>query len=77
MRALGDPDAFPAGDLGVLHGLRALGVDADAREAERRSQAWRPFRAYTVLHLWQALESGGASVSATYTTMPSPSASCC
>jgi AraC family transcriptional regulator, regulatory protein of adaptative response / DNA-3-methyladenine glycosylase II len=37
MRALGDPDAFPAGDLGVLHGLRALGVEADAREAERRS----------------------------------------
>jgi AraC family transcriptional regulator of adaptative response / DNA-3-methyladenine glycosylase II len=61
MRALGDPDAFPASDLGVLHGLRALGVDADAREAERRSQAWRPFRAYTVLHLWQALESGGST----------------
>ncbi|MDP9257657.1 MAG: DNA-3-methyladenine glycosylase, partial [Actinomycetota bacterium] len=54
MRALGDPDAFPAGDLGVRHGLRALGVEADAREAERRSQAWRPFRAYTVLHLWGA-----------------------
>ena len=48
-------------DLGVLHGLRALGVEADAREAERRSQAWRPFRAYTVLHLWKALESGGAT----------------
>jgi AraC family transcriptional regulator of adaptative response / DNA-3-methyladenine glycosylase II len=61
MRALGDPDAFPAGDLGVLHGLRALGVAADAREAERRSQAWRPFRAYTVLHLWQAIKSGGAT----------------
>jgi AraC family transcriptional regulator, regulatory protein of adaptative response / DNA-3-methyladenine glycosylase II len=61
MRALGDPDAFPASDLGVLHGLRALGVEADAREAERRSQAWRPFRAYTVLHLWGALESGGAT----------------
>jgi len=61
MRALGDPDAFPASDLGVLHGLRALGVEADAREAERRSQAWRPFRAYTVLHLWGALESGGVT----------------
>jgi AraC family transcriptional regulator of adaptative response / DNA-3-methyladenine glycosylase II len=59
MRALGDPDAFPAGDLGVLHGLRALGVDADAREAERRSQAWRPFRAYAVLHLWRVLHGGG------------------
>ena len=72
MRALGDPDAFPASDLGVLHGLRALGVEADAREAERRSQAWRPFRAYTVLHLWKALESGARDVSETYTTMPSP-----
>jgi len=61
MRALGDPDAFPASDLGVLHGLRALGAEADAREAERRSQAWRPFRAYTVLHLWKALESGGVA----------------
>jgi AraC family transcriptional regulator of adaptative response / DNA-3-methyladenine glycosylase II len=59
MRALGDPDAFPASDLGVLHGLRALGIDADSREAERRSQAWRPFRAYTVLHLWRALEGEG------------------
>src|SRR4051812_42900767 len=61
MRALGDPDAFPAGDLGVLHGLRALGADADARDAERRSRAWRPFRAYSVLHLWGALESAGTS----------------
>ena len=51
----------PPSDLGVLHGLRALGVEADAREAERRSQAWRPFRAYTVLHLWRALESGGVT----------------
>jgi AraC family transcriptional regulator of adaptative response / DNA-3-methyladenine glycosylase II len=61
MRALGDPDAFPASDLGVLHGLRALGVEAGARGAEYRSQAWRPFRAYTVLHLWGALENGGAT----------------
>ena len=61
MRALGDPDAFPASDLGILHGLRALGAEADAREAERRSQAWRPFRAYGVLHLWGALESGNAA----------------
>lgn len=61
MRALGDPDAFPASDLGILHGLRALGADLDAREAERRSQAWRPFRAYTVQHIWRALEPGAAA----------------
>jgi AraC family transcriptional regulator of adaptative response / DNA-3-methyladenine glycosylase II len=60
MRALGDPDAFPASDLGVLHALRALGAEAGAREAERRSQAWRPFRSYAVLHLWGALEGAAA-----------------
>src|SRR4051794_14335534 len=31
LRALGDPDAFPAGDLGVRRGARALGLPADAR----------------------------------------------
>ena len=61
MRALGDPDAFPASDLGVLHGLRALGADCDAREAERRSHAWRPFRAYAVQHIWSALEPEAAA----------------
>ena len=44
MRALADPDAFPAGDL-VL--CRRLGADAAAR-AER----WRPWRAYAAMHLW-------------------------
>jgi AraC family transcriptional regulator of adaptative response / DNA-3-methyladenine glycosylase II len=57
MRALGDPDAYPASDLGVLHALRALGVEADARESERRSQAWRPFRSYSLMHLWGSLAS--------------------
>lgn len=52
MRALGHPDAFPAGDL-VLQ--QVLGGDAGRlgeRETETRSQAWRPWRAYAVLHLW-------------------------
>ena len=48
MRALGAPDAFPGGDLGVL---RALGVKS-AREAEARAEAWRPWRAYAAMHLW-------------------------
>lgn len=48
LRALGDPDAFPAGDL-VLR--RALGV-ATAREAEARAEAWRPHRAHALVHLW-------------------------
>jgi AraC family transcriptional regulator of adaptative response / DNA-3-methyladenine glycosylase II len=56
MRALGWPDAFPAGDLGVQ---RALGV-ASAREARARAEAWRPWRAYAVMHLWRRAASGTA-----------------
>jgi AraC family transcriptional regulator of adaptative response / DNA-3-methyladenine glycosylase II len=48
MRALGAPDAFPAGDLGVLRAIDAR----DAREAEARAEGWRPFRAYAAMHLW-------------------------
>lgn len=50
VRALGDRDAFTAGDL-VLR--RALG-GVSAREAERLSQSWRPLRAYALLHLWSS-----------------------
>jgi AraC family transcriptional regulator of adaptative response / DNA-3-methyladenine glycosylase II len=48
MRALAWPDAFPASDLGVL---KALGETRTARAASR-SEAWRPWRAYAVMHLW-------------------------
>jgi AraC family transcriptional regulator, regulatory protein of adaptative response / DNA-3-methyladenine glycosylase II len=57
MRWLGWPDAFPPGDIAVLKamGLAELGKGARAeREAELRSQAWRPWRAYAVLRLWNA-----------------------
>jgi AraC family transcriptional regulator of adaptative response / DNA-3-methyladenine glycosylase II len=49
MRALRWPDAFLAGDLVVR---RALGVTTSAR-AEAKSAAWRPWRAYAVMHLWK------------------------
>ncbi|HEX7137981.1 MAG TPA: AlkA N-terminal domain-containing protein [Vicinamibacterales bacterium] len=48
MRALGEPDAFPSGDLV----LRRMAGDLTASELERRSQAWRPWRAYAVMLLW-------------------------
>jgi AraC family transcriptional regulator of adaptative response / DNA-3-methyladenine glycosylase II len=48
MRALGEPDAFPSGDIGLL---RALGLKSSA-ELERRSEAWRPWRAYATMYLW-------------------------
>ena len=50
MRALGDPDAFPSGDLGLL---RAVGLRS-ARELEKRAEAWRPWRSYACMYLWAA-----------------------
>jgi AraC family transcriptional regulator of adaptative response / DNA-3-methyladenine glycosylase II len=49
MRALGDPNAFPAGDLGLL---RAASI-GDQRELLRRAEGWRPWRAYAAMYLWQ------------------------
>jgi AraC family transcriptional regulator, regulatory protein of adaptative response / DNA-3-methyladenine glycosylase II len=48
MRALGEPDAFPASDLGLL---RATGL-RNVRDLQRRSAAWRPWRAYVAMYLW-------------------------
>ena len=48
MRALGWPDAFPDSDLAVM---RAMG-ETSASRARARSEAWRPWRAYAVMHLW-------------------------
>lgn len=48
MRALGEPDAFPIGDLGLLRALDLKNV----RDLERRAEAWRPWRAYAAMYLW-------------------------
>jgi 3-methyladenine DNA glycosylase/8-oxoguanine DNA glycosylase len=53
MRALGDRDAFPAKDLGVIKALDALGVARARHEAV--AERWRPWRAYATLHLWESL----------------------
>ncbi|HEU0102927.1 MAG TPA: AlkA N-terminal domain-containing protein [Mycobacteriales bacterium] len=51
MRALGDPDAFLAGDLGVRVAAGALGLGKGAALLAR-SARWAPYRAYAVQHLW-------------------------
>ncbi len=53
MRALGDKDAFPAADLGVLKAM--ANADVPRREIVARADAWRPWRAYATLHLWESL----------------------
>jgi AraC family transcriptional regulator of adaptative response / DNA-3-methyladenine glycosylase II len=48
MRALGEPDAFSTGDVGLR---RALGLKT-SRELEKRAEAWRPWRSYASMYLW-------------------------
>jgi AraC family transcriptional regulator of adaptative response / DNA-3-methyladenine glycosylase II len=70
MRALGDRDAFPASDLGVIKALARLLPDTADKRAGRAattattattaaiagvSERWRPWRAYATLHLWRSL----------------------
>jgi AraC family transcriptional regulator of adaptative response / DNA-3-methyladenine glycosylase II len=51
MRVSRDPDAFVPGDLGVRRALAGVRVI----DAEARSQAWRPWRAYAVMYLWRSI----------------------
>jgi AraC family transcriptional regulator, regulatory protein of adaptative response / DNA-3-methyladenine glycosylase II len=58
MRAFHDPDAFLEGDLGVRRGSEALGLPSTTTEILERSERWRPWRAYAVMHLWQVPRAG-------------------
>jgi len=49
MRALGDRDAFPRGDVALVRALKGLN-DPDP-------DRWRPWRSYAVMHLWHSLGS--------------------
>ena len=59
MRALGDPDAFPSGDLGLL---RATALES-SRELEHHAKAWRPWRAYAAMYLWRIASQQASRVS--------------
>ncbi len=54
MRALSWPDAFPASDLGLI---RAMGLK-QPKQLQEQAEAWRPWRAYAVIHLWTQLSEG-------------------
>ncbi len=53
MRALCEPDAFPAADIGLM---RAMATQKGQRPTPatllERAEIWRPWRAYAALHLW-------------------------
>ncbi|MBW3665705.1 MAG: helix-turn-helix domain-containing protein [Actinobacteria bacterium] len=60
MRALRDPDAFPASDLGLRRRASALGLAGSGAELDRRAEPWRPWRAYAAQMLWTVDPNGAA-----------------
>ena len=56
MRALGWPDAFPPGDVAALKAMQRGEPTLTTRSAVERAEAWRPWRAYALLRLWNSLE---------------------
>ena len=54
LRALAWPDAFPHTDYGVMKAMKLT----DPRRVLAAAEAWRPWRAYAVMHLWQSLAKG-------------------
>jgi len=54
MRALNEPDAFPASDLGLLRAAERLGLAKTPRELAALAESWRPWRAYAAMHLWRS-----------------------
>jgi AraC family transcriptional regulator of adaptative response / DNA-3-methyladenine glycosylase II len=56
MRALAWPDAFPHTDLGVMKALQ----EKNPRRVLEAGEAWRPWRAYAVMHLWTSEVSHGS-----------------
>jgi AraC family transcriptional regulator of adaptative response / DNA-3-methyladenine glycosylase II len=56
LRGLGEPDAFPASDLGLRKALAPKG-GKPLSEAEllKRAEGWRPWRGYAAIHLWSSL----------------------
>ena len=53
LRALGEPDAMPTGDLVLRRMAAASQRLLSARELEERARAWQPWRGYAVMHLWR------------------------
>ncbi|MEP6906624.1 MAG: AlkA N-terminal domain-containing protein [Pseudoxanthomonas sp.] len=53
LRALGHPDAFPADDLVLQKAVPTDGTRMTAKALIARAEAWRPWRAYAVIHVWK------------------------
>jgi AraC family transcriptional regulator, regulatory protein of adaptative response / DNA-3-methyladenine glycosylase II len=54
LRAFGEPDAFPARDPVLCRALAGDDGRSASGDLDERAQAWRPWRGYAVIHLWEA-----------------------
>ena len=52
LRAVGEPDAFPASDLGLRKAASVNGEPVTTKELEAQAEQWRPWRGYAALLLW-------------------------
>ena len=60
LRALGEPDALPTGDLVLRRMAAPEHGTLSARALEQRARQWQPWRGYAVMHLWRAAGNAGA-----------------
>ncbi|HEY2533572.1 MAG TPA: AlkA N-terminal domain-containing protein [Xanthobacteraceae bacterium] len=56
LRALEEPDSFPAADLELRRHVSASGKLVSAADLKRRAEAWRPWRGYAAVHLWASAD---------------------
>ena len=52
LRALGDPDVFPAEDLGLQRAAALLRLPTSVGVLAAHAERWRPWRSYAAHHLW-------------------------
>ena len=73
MRALGEPDAFPASDLGLLRAAGRWMRLATPASLEAKAEEWRPWRSYAAMHLWHSLGSRAQARAASARAASQPS----
>lgn len=54
LRAVREPDAFPASDIGLLRGASGEGARLTPAQLLLLAEKWRPWRAYAAQHLWSS-----------------------
>lgn len=55
MRAMRHADAFPAADLVLRKAASSDDTPLTTAKLQALAEAWRPYRAYAVLHLWRSM----------------------